>query len=43
VLLGGGRVLDDVLVGIDRPRDPAMMTGDRRYQQLYKRLRQQAH
>ena len=43
VLLGGGRVLDDVPVGIGRPRDLATMTGDRRYQQLYERLREQLH
>jgi NitT/TauT family transport system ATP-binding protein len=43
VLLGGGRVLDDVPVGIDRPRDLATMTGDPRYQQLYERLREQLH
>ena len=41
VLLGGGRVLDDIPVGIGRPRDLAAITGDRRYQQLYERLRQQ--
>jgi NitT/TauT family transport system ATP-binding protein len=43
VLLGGGRVLDDVTVGIDRPRDLPMITSDHRYQQLYERLREQLH
>jgi NitT/TauT family transport system ATP-binding protein len=43
VLLGGGRVLDDVTVEIDRPRDLATITSDRRYQQLYDRLREQLH
>jgi NitT/TauT family transport system ATP-binding protein len=43
VLLGGGRVLDDVRVEIGRPRDLAAITGDRRYQQLYDRLREQLH
>ena len=43
VLLGGGRVLDDVPVGIDRPRDLATITSDPRYQQLYERLREQLH
>ena len=41
VLLGGGRVLDDVRVEIDRPRDLATIASDRQYQQLYDRLRQQ--
>ena len=43
VLLGGGRVLDDVRVEIERPRDLATITSDRRYQQLYDRLREQLH
>jgi len=43
VLLGGGRVLDDVPVEIDRPRDLATITSDHRYQQLYERLREQLH
>jgi NitT/TauT family transport system ATP-binding protein len=43
VLLGGGRVLDDVRVDIDRPRDLALIAGDARYQQLYARLRDQLH
>ena len=43
VLLGGGRVLDDVPVGVDRPRDLAVIAGDPRYQQLYARLRDQLH
>jgi NitT/TauT family transport system ATP-binding protein len=43
VLLGGGRVLDDVAVEIDRPRDLATITSDRRYRQLYDRLREQLH
>jgi NitT/TauT family transport system ATP-binding protein len=43
VLLGGGRVLDDVAVDIDRPRDLAAIEGDPRYQQLYARLRDQLH
>jgi NitT/TauT family transport system ATP-binding protein len=43
VLLGGGRVLDDVPVEIDRPRDLATITSDRHYQHLYNRLREQLH
>jgi NitT/TauT family transport system ATP-binding protein len=43
VLLGGGRVLDDVRVEIDRPRDLALIAGDARYQQLHARLRDQLH
>jgi NitT/TauT family transport system ATP-binding protein len=41
VLLGNGRVLDDVQVGIDRPRDLTIIAGDHRYQQIYARFRQQ--
>lgn len=43
VLLGGGRVLDDLPVEIDRPRDLAVIASDPRYQQLYRRLREQLH
>ena len=43
VLLGGGRVLDDVTVEIERPRDLATITSDRNYQKLYDRLREQLH
>ena len=43
VLLGGGRVLDDVPVEIDRPRDLPMITSDPRYLRLYERLRGQLH
>jgi NitT/TauT family transport system ATP-binding protein len=43
VLLGGGRVLDDVPVEIDRPRDLPMITSDPRYLRLYERLRAQLH
>jgi NitT/TauT family transport system ATP-binding protein len=43
VLLGGARVLDDVRVDIDRPRDLALIAGDVRYQQLHARLRDQLH
>jgi len=43
VLLGGGRVLDDVPVEIDRPRDLPMITSDPRYRRLYERLRGQLH
>jgi NitT/TauT family transport system ATP-binding protein len=38
VLLGEGRVLDDIRVDIDRPRDLARIAGDPRYQELYGRL-----
>jgi NitT/TauT family transport system ATP-binding protein len=41
VLLGNGRVLDDVQVEIDRPRDLAIIAGDHRYQHIYARFRQQ--
>jgi NitT/TauT family transport system ATP-binding protein len=40
VLLGAGQVLDDVRVGIDRPRDLATITADPRYQELHQRLRE---
>jgi len=40
VLLGGGQVLDDVRVGIDRPRDLGTITADPRYQELHQRLRE---
>ena len=43
VLLGGGQVLDDVPVEIDRPRDLPMITSDPRYLQLYERLRARLH
>jgi NitT/TauT family transport system ATP-binding protein len=43
VLLGGGRVLDDVPVEIERPRDLPLITSDRRYRELYERLRAQLH
>ena len=43
MLLGGGQVLDDVPVEIDRPRNLPMITGDHRYRQLYERLREQLH
>jgi NitT/TauT family transport system ATP-binding protein len=41
VLMGDGRVLDDIRVDIDRPRDLACITGDRRYQELFGRLSDQ--
>jgi hypothetical protein len=34
-------VLDDIQVGIDRPRDLSTITNDRRYQELYGRLSNQ--
>jgi NitT/TauT family transport system ATP-binding protein len=43
VLLGGGQILDDVTVEIERPRDLETITGDSHYQQIYERLRQQLH
>ena len=43
VLLGGGRVLDDVRVELDRPRDLPTITADPRYLQLYERLCGQLH
>jgi NitT/TauT family transport system ATP-binding protein len=43
VLLGGGRVLDDVRVELGRPRDLGTITGDPRYLRLYERLREQLH
>ena len=43
MLLGGGQVLDDVPVGIDRPRDLPVITSDPRYLQLYERLRGKLH
>ena len=38
VLLGEGRVLDDIRVDIDRPRDLTRIASDPRYQELYVRL-----
>jgi NitT/TauT family transport system ATP-binding protein len=38
VLLGDGRVLDDIRVGIDRPRDLTRIAAEPRYQELYGRL-----
>ena len=43
VLLGGGRVLDDVAVGIDRPRDLSVIEDDPRYREIHERLRAQLH
>jgi NitT/TauT family transport system ATP-binding protein len=43
VLLGGGQVLDDVPVELDRPRDLAAITAHPGYRQLYDRLRAQLH
>jgi NitT/TauT family transport system ATP-binding protein len=43
VLLGGGRVLDDVAVGIDRPRDLSAIEDDPRYREIHERLRAQLH
>lgn len=39
VLLGEGRVLYDIEVGIDRPRDLQTVAGQRRYQEIYQQLR----
>ncbi|MFE5708838.1 ABC transporter ATP-binding protein [Rhodococcus koreensis] len=39
VLLGEGRILDDVEVGIERPRDLESVAAHPRYQQLYERFR----
>lgn len=39
VLLGEGRILDDVEVGIDRPRDLTEIGSHPRYQELHQRLR----
>jgi NitT/TauT family transport system ATP-binding protein len=41
VLLGGGQVLDDFRVEIDRPRDLAVITAGPRYRELRQRLREQ--
>jgi NitT/TauT family transport system ATP-binding protein len=38
VLLGDGQVLDDIRVGIDRPRDLDHIAGHPRYRELYGRL-----
>ncbi|MDM7488403.1 ABC transporter ATP-binding protein [Rhodococcus sp. CSLK01-03] len=43
VLMGEGKVLDDVRVELDRPRDLATIAGDSRYQSIYERLRAQLH
>ncbi|AKE92296.1 ABC transporter ATP-binding protein [Rhodococcus aetherivorans] len=39
VLLGEGRILDDVEVGIERPRDLESVAAHPRYQELYERFR----
>lgn len=39
VLIGNGEVLEDIEVGIDRPRDLELITGDRRYLELVELLR----
>lgn len=39
VLLGDGRILDDVEVGIERPRDLESVAAHPRYQELYERFR----
>ncbi len=41
VLLGGGRILDDVTVQIERPRDLGAINANPHYQQVYERLRGQ--
>ena len=41
VLLGEGRVLEDVLVDIDRPRNLSTLPAEPRYQELYQHLRSQ--
>ncbi|QIX53525.1 ABC transporter ATP-binding protein [Rhodococcus sp. DMU1] len=43
VLMGEGKVLDDVRVDLDRPRDLAAIAGDSQYQSIYERLRAQLH
>jgi NitT/TauT family transport system ATP-binding protein len=43
VLLGEGRILDDVTIEIERPRDLAAISGDPHYQQIFERLREQLH
>jgi NitT/TauT family transport system ATP-binding protein len=43
VLLGNGRVLDDVAIDIDRPRNLSEIEGDPRYRELHERLRGQLH
>jgi NitT/TauT family transport system ATP-binding protein len=39
VLIGNGEVLEDIEVGIDRPRDLELITADRRYVELVELLR----
>ena len=41
VLIGDGRVLEDVTVGIERPRDLEFVSANRRYQEIYHQLRAQ--
>lgn len=41
VLLGEGRILDDVVIDLERPRDLAEVTADPRYQEVFLRLRSQ--
>jgi NitT/TauT family transport system ATP-binding protein len=43
VVLGSGRILDDVEVGIDRPRDLESVVEHPRYRELHERLRSGFH
>lgn len=43
VLMGDGQVLDDVRVGIPRPRDLSTITTDPRYIEVYERMRKRLH
>ncbi|REE74976.1 NitT/TauT family transport system ATP-binding protein [Rhodococcus wratislaviensis] len=43
VLMGEGKVLDDVQVDIPRPRELATVSADPRYQAIYERLRERLH
>ncbi|MEE2061999.1 ABC transporter ATP-binding protein [Rhodococcus artemisiae] len=43
LLMGEGKILDDVRVDLDRPRELATIAADSGYQALYERLRAQLH
>ncbi|WP_245709230.1 ABC transporter ATP-binding protein [Rhodococcus tukisamuensis] len=43
VLMGDGQVLDDVKVGIERPRDLSTITTHPRYIEVYERMRTRLH
>ena len=43
VLMGEGKILDDVQVDIPRPRELSTVSADPQYQAIYERLRARLH